>query len=147
MNLSHLDRETDIDAGKKSLTELLQTHPNSKTASIFLGRIFYEKENDLDNSIKAMDDFLNKNPLPPASERDIADVLYNKACYLTLKAARLSEREGAASTETENLQKEALLALERSISLNPGNARDAADDRDFLSIQGSEQFQRLVRPV
>jgi hypothetical protein len=135
---------SDINTGKNSLAEVLQTNKSSKTATILLARIFYEKENDVDNSIKVMDDFLYNNPLPPASEQDVADILYNKACYLALKAARFQPQEGAASTETENLRKEALLALERSISLSPGNARDAADDRDFDSIRDSEQFKRLV---
>jgi hypothetical protein len=135
---------SDITRAKDGLLDILKEEPGDRRAVMMLARIFYEKEHDVDAAIRALSEFIDNSISADVSEHDIADVLYNKACYLTLKAAHLN-KEGAASTEIDDLRREAFLALERSISLSPANASDAASDPDLETIRDTEQFRLLVR--
>jgi hypothetical protein len=138
--------KSEIEHAKQGLIELLDKVPKARRAAIYLARIRHEKDKDFDGAIAALSDFLEKNEDTDTPTVDIADVLYNKACYLALKAAHL-QTEGAASEAIEDLRKEAVLALERSISLLPANADDAAGDQDLSSLRELEPFQRLIKYV
>jgi hypothetical protein len=132
--------KSDVQIAIAELQKLLMDNPIDRRVAIYLGRLLAREER-LDDAVKTLDDFIAHGPPP---NPDVADALYNKACYLMRKAARLAEK-GAASKATEAIYKEAYASLQGSVTLLPANAVDALGDQDFETARNSEEFQRILK--
>jgi tetratricopeptide (TPR) repeat protein len=105
---------------------------DERTETIWIGRL-YKKNNNFSEAIKWFDRFLKRKDASGERDKDYADVLYNKACYLSLNG-QLDD---------------ALRCLGESISLSPINKQDARGDSDFDPLRReprlADAFNALVR--
>ncbi len=105
---------------------------------IFLGRL-YRKINKYDEAIKVLSDFISeKEKVGEGTDRDVADILFNKACYYVLKAENLPE------IEKEEIKNLAYNDLEKSFAYHPPNRGEAKSDPDFQGIWDENRFRELT---
>ena len=95
--------------------------PYDRTVTIIVGRI-YKALGNLSAGIESLSDFLRLHPNETSS--DVADVLYNRACYKAL----LGDSDGAFED------------LNRSLSLSPENRESALQDPDFNPIKTDHRW-------
>ena len=79
----------EVNAGIHRLEIILresEKHPatvQERTETIWLGRL-YKRQKKYSAAIQWLDRFLKRKEAQQELDKDYADVLYNKACYLTL---------------------------------------------------------------
>jgi tetratricopeptide (TPR) repeat protein len=132
-NLRPEATESEVSESIAKLEELLRSSdkeaPTSmeRTQTIWLGRL-YRRRSDYNKAIEWLDRFLNRKIARQQRDKDFADVLYNKACYLSLQG-KLDD---------------ALSCLRDSLSIDPGNKSDARTDRDFDPIRSDASKKPIL---
>jgi|ERR1700733_2260746 len=105
---------------------------DERTETIWLGRL-YKKKGNYRDAVRALQRFLTRKEGRQERDKDYADVLYNKACYLSL----------------DKRFDEALAALRETFALSPSNKEDARGDRDFQGLRDDPErgpvFAELVK--
>jgi tetratricopeptide (TPR) repeat protein len=129
-----------------SISELEQLRARrslDRTVNIFLGRL-YRMQGNYAGAVAALTTFLEakQKNLPP--DKDYADVLYNRACYLVLRSVELAHM--GKTDEAATMKLRAYQDLETSIKLSPENKEDARHDVDLETLQGEAQFRALLGP-
>lgn len=117
---------------------LLQVGPDRRVA-ILLGRLYADGLGDTHAARSALSRYILQVEGKPHVAKDLADVLYNHACY----TARLWAQAGS-EVEKDRLAKEIVNDLEKSFALRPGNREDAKKDPDFDSVREETWFKALV---
>lgn len=134
-------------SGINSLREILQGNSKDRSATILLARIYrHEGANELDISIETLSRFLGLKEEAKEYDKDYADVLYNRACYYTVKSEyiRTSAYTGEKLVPVDELKRRAIEDLKRSIELSKENRIDARLDGDFEAIRQDPEFRGLV---
>lgn len=129
----------ELDKCINDLVGLRATEPNDRESAILLGRCFRLK-GDLEGAISALDSFLKRKEKAKEYDDDFADVLFNKACYLSL----LAEPEQGDQKTSEAHAKQAFSVLQRSIEYSPTNLDDAIHDDDLRMVRELPEFQELL---
>ena len=128
-----------LEENTRELERFVKEYPTHRTLHIVLGRL-YDARQDYDKSIQLLTGFLEeKTRLGQTTDKDVADVLYNRACSYSLKSKAVREQE-----ERRKLHRSALDDLKRSIALSPQNALEAASDPDFEPLRELDEFRSLV---
>lgn len=135
-NNSNETKQFEIAEQIEVLENQLLDDPKDRRFAILLGRL-YRKNKQLEKGIKALTTFINHKKQDNERDRDYADALYNRACYLTLIPKDTTEHEN-------NLLNKALNDLDESIKITKGNAKDAIDDADFDTIKENKLFKELT---
>jgi len=114
--------------------------PDNRTAAMMLGWLYASKQNDIKKAIAVLTDALGAMKARRTEEpQNVADVLYNRACYFYRLA------EGAQEAEKSNLKASMYKDLEDSVRLKPENAQDALNEpHDFENVKSDAEFRRLV---
>jgi hypothetical protein len=136
----------DCQRGARKLSLILNEWPTDRRLNILLGRLhrWSQRPDVVDGykeAIRVLDDYVAKKVQAGEEDEDVADALYNKACYLTQMAANVKDME---KDKNETLFNEALETLTRSIELSPPNKEDAQDDLDFKPLENNEIFRQLT---
>lgn len=125
----------------KLLKEIDELEPGNRTVAIFRGRL-YKQLRDYSAAIKALDETISKRlSSGMASGQDYADILYNKACYISVLAT-----EQAAENVKEQLRNEAWALLKESIRHWPANHADALGDKDFNGVTNEIRTWEGIKP-
>jgi hypothetical protein len=116
---------------EKSLQAWRRKMPSSRRLGILLGRL-YKRLHDYDAAIRVLTEVLRErdNKQMP-QDPDYAALLYNRACYQTLKAEELQKLD---PSETRSLRSQAWKGLNISIALEPENKDEAKDDPDLQTL-------------
>lgn len=126
----------------QKLKEIRQKNPFSREITIFLGRL-NRYMGDLDAAIACLSEFLTeKQNVGQSGDKDYADVLYNRACYFALNAAKLGKTQAA---EVEQMKERAYNDLMDSVTISPENKTDVKDDPDFDSLKSEGRFQTIIQ--
>lgn len=105
--------------------------PDSRRLAILLGRL-YKHFHDYDAGIRVLTEVMaerDKKQLP--QDVDYAALLYNRACYETLRAATI---EASDPREAQALRGLAWRDINFSIALDPTNNREAKEDPDLVTL-------------
>ena len=121
----------------EKLEALRSQMPDHREINIVLGTI-YRKMGKYRKAIQTLTEALQAMRAKGAKDKDVADVLYNRACYYNLLA------DSVDGTERGELKQNAFADLEASFRLSPSNRSDAAEDGDFLSLRNEERFRTLT---
>lgn len=123
------------------LKENLSYYEHHRHTIIALGRVYDELMQDLDGAIKVTTDFIknvkkHSDYTKVVSTVDYADVLYNLACFESLKAKQ--EKRSNNLTESKKYEDLAIEHLKESIELRPINKEDAKIDISPNREEGKE---------
>lgn len=134
----------DCKRGARKLSLILSDWPNDRRLYMLIGRLHrWAHKPDVaegyDEGIRILDEFILKKG--ESQDEDIADALYNKACYLTQKASNVKELK---KNEKDTLIDEALKTLKRSVEIWPPNKEEASADSDFKPLENNEKFQEIT---
>lgn len=114
----------------QSLKEIQKWAPTDRTIVVYIGRL-YRQLGDYDAAIKELADVIKKRDERGENKgiyaQDHSDVLFNKACYLNLKA-------DGAGAQSESLRKDAWKTISESVRIWPANLEDAKNDEDFNGL-------------
>jgi hypothetical protein len=140
----NLESKGDCKRSARKISLILNDWPNDRRLYILLGRLHrWSHKPDVaegyDDGIRVLDEFILKKG--ESEDEDIADALYNKACYLTQKASKV---KGLKKNEKEILIDEALKTIKRSVEIWPPNKEESSDDSDFSPLKNNAKFQELV---
>lgn len=127
----------DRDDAIKKLLAISAKHPTNRKIHIMLGRL-YRRGEKYDEAVRILAEFLRAKEARGQMDKDYADALYNRACYICLKASKLPQ------TEREKYKQEAYQDLEKSFQISPENKIDAAVDDDFLLVKNEDRFRKLI---
>ena len=112
----------------RKLEQLRKSYPTHRTLHVTLDRL-YDRLGRYDKCLEVANAFLDEKTRAGESyDKDVADVLYNRACTYASKSMRA---QGAQKVELQDL---ALRDLKQSIDLSPENARQAASDDNYWSF-------------
>lgn len=120
------------------LEEMRELAPQSREVVIVLGRV-YRKLGRYQEAIDVLTELLNRIRNSNRNN-DVADLLFNRACYYNLVADKLSDGDQNKKELKENVYKD----LSESIRLSYENKKDAAVDLDFQTLWNEERFKRLI---
>lgn len=109
----------------------LQENPLQREYTIMLGRLLRANDN-YHGAVEVLENFVAKKNI---EDKDVADVLFNIACYKSQQWDRMG---------SEQDKKEAVSALVRSIRLSPENVKDAVNDTDIAPIREQEQVRSII---
>jgi hypothetical protein len=113
--------------------EITEWLPTNRHIAILYGRL-YIRLGDFNGAILVLDQALAKRDqanLDKDKDEDTAALLYNKACYINLKANLEND-----PSEKENLRILAWQAIQKSLLLRPKNLKEAINDSDFTGLTG-----------
>tara|TARA_R110002126_G_scaffold75469_23_gene188408 strand:- start:12572 stop:13366 length:795 start_codon:yes stop_codon:yes gene_type:complete len=119
-----------------NLERMLKQNPTDRAVAILTGRL-YRRDGNYASAINILSEFIENKRTKKELDKDLADVLYNRACYRVLKNA-----SATLNSETEVMN--ALDDLRCSISIEESNKQDAASDGDFDSVKEHPEFIKLV---
>lgn len=112
--------------------------PRHRKLHIVLGRL-YKWQQNYDEATKVLSEFIDaKRAAGDGADLHVADALFNRACYKSLKS---QGREGA---EAEALRADALKDLAASIAINPSNRATASGDPDLLPLHNVKGFGSIT---
>lgn len=115
----------------KFMTKELELDPTDRTNTIILGRL-QRVSGDLSGAVDTLTRFLEaKNA---RRDNDYADVLYNRACYNTLRWAEDPKPALLTSVVSD---------LSLSFKISPANKEDAQSDEDFDPLRKNDEFRGL----
>jgi|GEM_PF-5167514 len=122
-----------------TLEKLYAEYPDNRTAAIVLARLHRWGSGDYKKGIEVLTT-CHKAMLDGKDDRarDIAAVLFNRACYWCQLSSAANNPN--AADEKANCYKD----LEAAIKSNAKVAADAADDDDFDPIKREERFKTLL---
>ncbi|RYU62551.1 hypothetical protein EWI61_03485 [Methylolobus aquaticus] len=127
--LSSFAKEVPLSVAHESISELqelLEKQPTHRRAAIIRARLFRHC-NDIGSAIKVLDTFVRAKELEGEADKDLADALYNRACYNALLYATCRKKEYFDLARND---------LERSIELSAPNRFDAERDPDLAAVVG-----------
>lgn len=116
---------------KRALLEQRRELPDSRRLAILLGRL-YKHFRDYDAAVRVLTETMaerDRKQMP--QDRDYAALLYNRACYQTLNAAKL---EPLQPQRARTLRSQAWKDLNFSIALEPENKSEAKADLDLQTL-------------
>jgi hypothetical protein len=117
----------------------LQRHPDRRRAIIILANLYGRRKNAPRKAIEILNKGIEAvRAARPAAGKDIADMLYNVACY----EVELSQQVGPP--QSASLIDDALGHLRQSVQLSRANAQEAVQDPDFDPIKTDPRFVQLV---
>ena len=120
------------------LEDLSKEEPTKRKLHIMLGRL-YRRLGSYDEAIGVLSRFIEaKEAAGQGSDEHTADAFYNRACCRSVKS---KQEEGR---EADELKKEAVDDLGKSVALSPQNATEAKTDNDFDALREDETFRTLV---
>lgn len=130
---------SDLEMAVKELRRVRERLPADRMLNIFLGRL-YKRMGDYGSAIAVLSQFieLKRSEDTPEAKKDVADALYNRACYAVLRMAQLP------AAQADEAKANAYRDLAESFSLSTVNRADARRDTDFTAIGKDEQFRSLV---
>jgi hypothetical protein len=113
----------------------LSKTPLDRALIILSGRL-YRGLGDLRGAVEVLETFVRNKESAGQIDKDVADALYNIACYYCLEW----NKNKSAGTKTKSLD-----ALRRSTQISPENKRDAIDDPDFDCLREEQEFKDIVQ--
>ena len=119
-----------------NLEKMLKQNPTDRAITILTGRL-YRRDNNFVSAINILSKFIENKQAKNEIDKDLADVLYNRACYRVLK-------NNAATLNQESELIKAFEDLKLSISIEESNKADAASDGDFESVKQHPEFIKLI---
>lgn len=122
---------TDIENARLSM-------PDDRTIGIMTARL-YKGLKDLSRAIEVLTQVLNKRIKANLNNNDTAALLYNRACYYCLSAAKLDDTD----PQKIELKEKAYTDLEKSLSIDDCRAYAATDD-DLKLIWEEPRFKKLL---
>jgi hypothetical protein len=124
----------------RDLEQARKEVPLHRQVNILLGRVYAEGLKDYNSGIKVLGEFIEKKKAAgQGSDKDVADALFNRACYLSRKAEALSGDEQKA------ILRQSVADLEQSLTLSPDNLEDAKRDRDLNLARETEEGKKLLK--
>ncbi len=118
--LQLLDRNEEliaiVDRTIGELETLSGKFPQERALHIVLGRLYAVKKHDYDKAIAVLRKFIRKKG--KAKDKDVADALFNIACYISLKLAQETNEDKKAA-----LGEEGTKALADCLAIVPGNLK------------------------
>lgn len=114
------------------LRKELENDPLNRTNTIILGRLL-RVEGDIPSAISVLTRFINRRDVLEA--KDVADALYNRACYNALLYNEPPNKEALLVAIKEDLTV--------SFELSPENRKDATRDEDFDGVRDLEALEGL----
>jgi hypothetical protein len=141
--------------GIEALKSVLRDEPDNRRAAIWLGRLYrkmseqgVEQRQYINEAIGTLTRFLEVKERRRQDDEDVADALYNRACYKIRKGDYVAdgnflEDVGNARDISDGLYKDGITDLRRSVELKVLNAVDAINDRDFDTVRSRADFQKL----
>jgi hypothetical protein len=121
---------------------LLGRRPMHRTANIVLGRLL-NAAGDLVGAIDALDRFIEAKNSSGQLDGDLADALFNRACY-HVKVWQEAGAEPSADGLKYRKQR-ALEDLKESFKLKPKNIHDAQTDPDLKPLWQDHEFLALIQ--
>jgi hypothetical protein len=134
-------QEGAIDRLIGELTNYRERYPLKRKLAIVLARLYAEGEKRMNEAIEVLQSFIRSKTAAKQIDGDVADALFNLACYDSLKMEVLAGNERNACGER------ALDALMRSIQIAPQNAKDVDTDPDLKTLRDSEDFGPRLRQM
>jgi hypothetical protein len=103
---------------------------------IVLARLYQVKRKQTKEAVDTLRRFIrNKGK---SRDKDVADALFNVACYLSIDSQR-----SAAPEIAEKLQDQSLKALAEPVKILPPNAIDAQTDPDLEALRATDKIAAL----
>jgi tetratricopeptide (TPR) repeat protein len=120
----------------KRFTEPFPTH---RTLGIFIGRL-YAAVGDPFKAAEVLKEVIKARELAKLEEdEDLAALLYNRACYLTIHSRNIT-----VSVEKDSLSKEARKCLRRACKLTASNIEEGLKDDDLKEWR--DELSRMQNP-
>jgi len=137
-------RPSEIDQAIRNLELARKEFPRDRTAIIVLARLYANQRRDLQTAIETLTHGLDAvQQQQTTQQKDIADILYNRACYY-FRLAKQTADEGEKARLIELMYTD----LDRSFQLSSENIQDAHQDTDFQDLKTDSRFAKLTkRPV
>lgn len=112
----------------------LSRTPLDRSLNILLGRL-YRRVGDYSGAVGCLELFVKRKEDAGQIDRDLADALYNIACYNSLEWGAKKSQEA---------KRRALENLRRSAVILPENRNDAKNDADFADLRQDPEFLEIV---
>lgn len=113
--------------------------PTNRTIIVFVGRL-YRKLGELDSAIEALNIVIAKRDqleeTKGADAQDHSDILFNKACYLNLKAIK---------TGMEVFREEAWTTISQAVVIWPPNLEEAKKDDDLAGLESNTRIWEKLK--
>lgn len=119
----------------------LSNQPMHRKLNIVLARLYAEGKKNFDEAIRVLKAFIERKVEAGQSDQDMADVLFNLACYYSLKM------EGTAGAVYKRLEEQGLDAIKKSIEISPNNAQDVLADPDLKNLRDAGHIQALLQSL
>jgi tetratricopeptide (TPR) repeat protein len=127
-----------IEMAMSQLRSVLEEIPDDRQATIILSNL-YTKKGDYDNAISLLTGFIEMLQEKGGRNKDIADALYNRACFINIVAEGITNN----LAKREELKHKVFADLERSFRLAPSNREEAKNDPDLQNLLNDNMFKPL----
>ncbi|HXE65297.1 MAG TPA: hypothetical protein VN519_17255 [Bryobacteraceae bacterium] len=141
--LQLLDRKEElsavVDQTISRLEALAQQFPQERALHIVLARLYAEKKQDYGSAIAVLRRFLKGKGRQ--KDKDVSDVEFNIACYLSLTLAKET-----SETKRSDLERQSIEALAECLRIVPGSLNDARTDPDLAALRNTAGGRKLLFP-
>jgi len=131
---------SDVFTAAEELMGLFKQNPLDREVLIPLGNLL-AKANQIDEAITTLSNFIDAKRSAKQLDNDLADVLFNRACYFVRKwqAAKVQNPDAG-----EKRRVRAIADLKESFELKRGNMDDAEQDEDLIPLQTDADYKAML---
>ena len=130
----------DVFTAAEELRNLFKQNPLDREVLIPLGNLL-AKANQIDGAIETLTGFIDAKRSAGQLDNDLADVLFNRACYFVRKWQEMKNPNPEAA---DKRRVKAIADLKDSFAIKLSNIEDAEQDDDLAPLRVDSDYQAML---